>query len=272
MSVWSSNKSAILSEEDDNASCEAPRYPNPSILHDLGANPPTRNSQALNVVVIEHRTFARDCMVQAISSLSEYRVSCYDSVEHWHAAVDEKASSGIVLLSLVGRQGDDSATADLSKVNGRDGFRTVVVGDEEGPAHIATTLQQGAQGYVPTTLSLVETVRAVRFVADGGTFVPASAFLQSCEGLVCGNDEFGPNSSEIFTPRQAAVVRALCRGKPNKIIAYELNMCESTVKVHVRNVMKKLKAKNRTEVAILAQKLRNLTASGSKPAIGHLTA
>ncbi|MGU3537814.1 LuxR C-terminal-related transcriptional regulator, partial [Methylobacterium sp. A54F] len=48
--------------------------------------------------------------------------------------------------------------------------------------------------------------------------------------------------------------RALRKGTPNKIIAYELNMCESTVKVHVRNIMKKLKAKNRTEVAYLTNR------------------
>ncbi len=53
----------------------------------------------------------------------------------------------------------------------------------------------------------------------------------------------------LFTARQAAVADALRRGKANKIIAYELNLCESTVKVHIRNIMKKLKAKNRTEVA-----------------------
>nr|WP_246482341.1 LuxR C-terminal-related transcriptional regulator [Methylopila capsulata] len=54
-----------------------------------------------------------------------------------------------------------------------------------------------------------------------------------------------------FTARQAAVVDALRQGKANKIIAYELNMRESTVKVHVRNIMRKLKAKNRTEVAFM---------------------
>jgi DNA-binding NarL/FixJ family response regulator len=44
-------------------------------------------------------------------------------------------------------------------------------------------------------------------------------------------------------------VEALQQGKPNKIIAYELNLCESTVKVHIRNIMKKLKATNRAEIA-----------------------
>ena len=56
----------------------------------------------------------------------------------------------------------------------------------------------------------------------------------------------------MFSTRQAAVVEALRRGKSNKQIAYELAMCESTVKVHVRNIMKKLNAKNRTQVAFMA--------------------
>ena len=39
----------------------------------------------------------------------------------------------------------------------------------------------------------------------------------------------------------------------NKLIAYELNMCESTVKVHIRNIMRKLKATNRMQVAYLTR-------------------
>jgi DNA-binding NarL/FixJ family response regulator len=52
-------------------------------------------------------------------------------------------------------------------------------------------------------------------------------------------------------------VEALRKGKANKIIAYELQMRESTVKVHVRNIMKKLHATNRTEVAYIANRLFN---------------
>jgi DNA-binding NarL/FixJ family response regulator len=54
-----------------------------------------------------------------------------------------------------------------------------------------------------------------------------------------------------LTARQAAVVDALRRGMANKAIAHALRMQESTVKVHVRNVMKKLRASNRTEVAFI---------------------
>jgi DNA-binding NarL/FixJ family response regulator len=49
------------------------------------------------------------------------------------------------------------------------------------------------------------------------------------------------------------VLEALRKGKANKAIAFELSIHESTVKVHVRNIMKKLGARNRTEVVYLAQ-------------------
>ncbi len=58
-----------------------------------------------------------------------------------------------------------------------------------------------------------------------------------------------------LSPRQILVAKALRQGTPNKVIAYDLNMCESTVKVHVRHIMKKLKAKNRTQVAFLTNSM-----------------
>lgn len=54
----------------------------------------------------------------------------------------------------------------------------------------------------------------------------------------------------MLTARQIAVGEAIRQGKANKQIAYELDMRESTVKVHIRNIMKKLNAKNRTDVAV----------------------
>ena len=53
--------------------------------------------------------------------------------------------------------------------------------------------------------------------------------------------------------RQLMVVEALCQGMANKQIAYELSMSEHTVKVHLRHIMRKLKARNRTEVAVLTK-------------------
>ena len=65
-----------------------------------------------------------------------------------------------------------------------------------------------------------------------------------------------------LTQRQAAVAEALRHGKSNKIIAYELNMCENTVKVHIRSILKKLHATNRTEAAF---RLNSVALGGAEP-------
>jgi DNA-binding NarL/FixJ family response regulator len=91
----------------------------------------------------------------------------------------------------------------------------------------------------------------VRLVRAGGAFVPASSFMAASKSAEAFATDT-PGRNRMFTERQTAVIEALRRGKANKVIAYELKMRESTVKVHVRNIMKKLRARNRTEVAFIA--------------------
>jgi DNA-binding NarL/FixJ family response regulator len=94
----------------------------------------------------------------------------------------------------------------------------------------------------------------MRLVLAGGVFVPASSLIAA--RLAPNKTSNGaPQANGMFTARQVAVIEAVRRGKANKIIAHELNMRESTVKVHVRNIMKKLKARNRTEVAYMTSAL-----------------
>ena len=68
-------------------------------------------------------------------------------------------------------------------------------------------------------------------------------------------------TSSTMTSRELAVIRAIQQGKSNKLIAYQLSMCESTVKAHLRNIMRKMGAKNRTDVAIKAQRILNTVGS-----------
>ena len=100
---------------------------------------------------------------------------------------------------------------------------------------------------IPVSLGFEITIEALRFVLAGGTYVPMDCLLARGGP---GDKPSEPPTSSLVTARELSVVRAIQKGKSNKVIAYELNMCESTVKVHVRNIMKKLNAKNRTDVAI----------------------
>jgi len=89
-------------------------------------------------------------------------------------------------------------------------------------------------------------VAAIRLVKDGGTIAPVEPLLANRTRRA---DPEADETSSALTPRQMTVLAHLRQGKANKIIAYELGMSESTVKVHVRNIMRKVKATNRTEVA-----------------------
>jgi DNA-binding NarL/FixJ family response regulator len=69
--------------------------------------------------------------------------------------------------------------------------------------------------------------------------------------LIAGREQASPAS--CFTPREQEVVAALQRGLSNKIIAADLGMSENTVKVHIRNVMRKLRESNRTQAALMCR-------------------
>jgi DNA-binding NarL/FixJ family response regulator len=113
------------------------------------------------------------------------------------------------------------------------------------------TLKSGARGFVPTqTATLSITLAAIRLVNAGGTFVPVDL-------LLAPRPDHAPGRPNRLTSRQGAVLNHLQQGKANKIIAYELGMSESTVKVHVRNIMHKMGATNRTQAAYKAQRLAN---------------
>jgi DNA-binding NarL/FixJ family response regulator len=71
-----------------------------------------------------------------------------------------------------------------------------------------------------------------------------------------GNGSNGVRQAPEFTERQYAVLVCLCQGDPNKVIGRKLGMTETTVKVHVREIMRKLGVCNRTQVAITAGRNR----------------
>ena len=98
---------------------------------------------------------------------------------------------------------------------------------------------------------------ALRLVIAGGRYMPplvesAAPSLNSPEGPALYNP---PTRVDGLTMRERAVLDLLKTGKPNKVIAHKLNMSLSTAKVHVHNIIRKLKVKNRTEAVIAASKL-----------------
>ena len=135
-------------------------------------------------------------------------------------------------------------------------------------------LDCGARGYIPACLGIEAMLTAVRLSVEGALFMTPASVLAMRSTLDSQKEPGAAETGDLagvvdgqFTSRQAAVADHLRRGKPNKLIAYELNMCESTVKVHIRNIMKKLRVTNRTEASyklnlVASQAERDLALGG----------
>ncbi len=197
------------------------------------------------IAVIESRTFIRECIRRSVQSAFPLPVLTYSTAielgQH-----DLLTSPQLIIISWVedNKEASTNALKVLSELAPR--IPVVVLAYSNDAELARTAICHGAKGYIPVTMGFEITIEAVRFVLAGGTYVPTDCLL------VSGWPAPSPPTSGLVTARELAVVRAIQKGKSNKVIAYELNMCESTVKVHVRNIMKKMKARNRTEVAISA--------------------
>jgi DNA-binding NarL/FixJ family response regulator len=207
-----------------------------------------------SIVLIERRILIRDCLTQCLRLSAEPNVVAFPSVEKW-LEVAEKVPASLVILCVAGNCKDPLMQRDIALLAGIEKkIPTVLLSDAEDLDQIVDALDQGARGFIPTSMSLDVAVEAMRLVKAGGVYVPASSVV-AARHTASDSGSAKRFCNGMFTARQAAVVEALRRGKANKIIAYELNMRESTVKVHVRSIMKKLNAKNRTEVGFIANGL-----------------
>jgi len=128
-------------------------------------------------------------------------------------------------------------------------------------AAVVAAARAGARAFFTARIDPGVMIRALRFVIGGGAYFPPDALLAGADGLGVAvrrgsEDEEAANGTPrrtgALTARQREVLKLLQKGLSNKRIARELAMCESTVKVHVRQIMVKLGASNRTQAALSA--------------------
>lgn len=201
------------------------------------------------IVVIHPRTFFRDCFVRCLDiSYKSHEIAAFANIFTWRASQAEAAVNPSIIVFFVD-SGDASSVTDLQFLESvATDIPVVIVSDIDDVNYVVRALKGGARGYIPTSLSFNVAVEAVRLVEAGGTFVPVSSLAMDRN-----KQEATAKTGDLLTERQMMVVEALCQGMANKQIAYELGMSEHTVKVHLRHIMRKLRARNRTEVAVLTK-------------------
>jgi two-component system, NarL family, nitrate/nitrite response regulator NarL len=119
-----------------------------------------------------------------------------------------------------------------------------------GPADVVEAVRAGARGFLPKTMSPDLFGAAIGLVIGGGTYVPAEILHAQDERAAAE-----PRSRlDGLTPREQQVLIRLATGTPNKEIGRDLGLAEVTVKLHVRQILKKIGARNRSEAAAIAAK------------------
>jgi len=122
------------------------------------------------------------------------------------------------------------------------GIPVVVVSGRAGPGVAARVIAHGASGFIPKSASAATVLEAMRAVRSGEVWMPAASDVAEVP-------------TPRLTPQQLRVLYMLCAGLSNKQIGVRLGVTEATVKAHMRAIMEKFGADNRTQVVVSAQRL-----------------
>ena len=121
---------------------------------------------------------------------------------------------------------------------------------------IVEAFGKGAKGYILRSSSREVLRLAISLVLAGETYIPTDAIagIETSHSLgeAISRTPDIKNPIEELSPRQLQVLRHMIEGHPNKVIARKLDLQETTVKTHVKGVMKKLGVSNRTQAVLNA--------------------
>ncbi len=129
----------------------------------------------------------------------------------------------------------------------------VVLTDERDPRTLAGCLNAGAAAFLLKDISLEALIHSLKLAMLGQKVMPtdlAAALINGAAGVQPVNGK--SLESYGLSDREMEILRCLVNGDANKVIANRLDITEATVKVHMKSLLRKIKAGNRTQAAIWA--------------------
>jgi DNA-binding NarL/FixJ family response regulator len=122
--------------------------------------------------------------------------------------------------------------------------RIIVLTTYKGDVQVLRALKAGARAYLLKGLLRKELLETIRAVHGGGKRIPPEVAAELAEHALDGT----------LTPREIDVLRLIAGGSANKLVADQLSITEETVKGHVKNILSKLGANDRTHAVTIALK------------------
>lgn len=202
------------------------------------------------LIVDDHPLF-REALAYILSGV-EPDSDCIgaESLEQATTAIRDDPSFDLVLLDL-GLPGASGLAGVLTVRNMVPTTPIVVVSAVEDREVVQRAAQIGVSGYIAKSSGTDMIRTALSAILMGNTHFPPSLDQAAGGG---GGDE-GSDISQL-TPRQLTVLSLLGEAKSNKQIAYELNISQETVKIHISAILRKLGVTSRAQAVKLAYKVR----------------
>ena len=178
------------------------------------------------VIIVDSRALERECLARGLLEHNPtLSIAAVGSLDEFTKMANKADISAILVILGSRKATDPSVRAELNQfVSKGEGIPVIIIAHSDGPAEILAALESGAQGYIPTSVKLRVAAEAIGLAQAGGIFVPANAILALRE-LIYNSANSLSSLRTLFTKQEAAVAGSLRKGKANKIIAYDLNLC-----------------------------------------------
>lgn len=210
--------------------------------------PPT----PISVLLIDDHTLFRSGIHSLLQRYPDFSVvgEAADGVEGIKRAKQLQPDVVLLDLNMPGISGLETLQLLLQD---RPDVVVIMLTVSEDAEDLATALQSGARGYLIKNIDADYLVRAIRRAAAGEAVVAEAMTAKLVSRLLSGVPQAeAPSELDKLTPREKEILACLAKGESNKNIARTLDVAESTVKIHVQNVLKKLNLTSRVQAAVFA--------------------
>ncbi len=200
-------------------------------------------TKLIRVLSVDDHPLMRDGVAHAISRHEDMELvaEAKDGHEALTAYREHRPDITLMDLQMPGMNGIEAIQTIRAEFPDA---RIIVLTTYSGDVQAARALQAGAAGYLLKSMLRTELIDTIRAVAKGMKRVPTQIALGMAEYL----------GFESLSKREVEVLRSVAAGCANKVIAANLGISEDTVKGHMKNILSKLQANDRTHAVIVAMK------------------
>jgi two-component system, NarL family, nitrate/nitrite response regulator NarL len=222
------------------------------------------NSKPISVLLVDDHTLFRSGIRSLLQRHADFTVvgEAADGVEGIKRAKQLRPDVVLLDLNMPGMSGLE--TLQLLLQDCPDTAVILLTVSEEAQ-DLTAALQAGARGYLIKNIDADYLVRAIRRAASGEPVLAEAMTTKLVAHMQGGGTPKSAPPSDIdrLTPREKEILACLARGESNKVIARTLDVAESTVKIHVQNILKKLSLASRVQAAVYAVE-RGMAGVGEK--------